>query len=61
MIGFIRDYNDKELGEQRIYQTTDGGVKTSKPVRISNVKSIEFFLVETVDRLEMVREVTAGG
>ena len=61
VIGFLQEYNDKELGEQRIYQTTDGGVKTSKPVGVSNGKSIKFFLVETVGRLEVVRETTAGG
>ena len=38
-------------------------MKTSKPIAIgvSNGKSIEFFLVETVDRLDVVRETTAGG
>ena len=36
-------------------------MRTSKPVGVSNGKSIEFFLVETVDRLEVVREATAGG
>ena len=36
-------------------------MRTSKPVGVSNGKSIEFFLIETVDRLEVVREVTAGG
>ena len=61
VVGVFRDYNNKELGEQRIYQITDGGVKTSKPVGVSNGKSIDFFLVQTVDRLEVVREATAGG
>ena len=61
VIGFIRDYTDEELGQPRIYQISDGGVRTSKPVGVSNGKSIEFFLVETVDRLEVVREATAGG
>ena len=36
-------------------------MKTSKPVGVSNGKFIEHFLVETVDRLEVVREATAGG
>ena len=61
VIGFIQDYTDKELGQPRIYQISDGGVRTSKPVGVSNGKSIEFFLVETVDRLEVAREATAGG
>ena len=61
VIRFIRDYNDKELGEQRIYQITDGGVKTYKPVGIYNGKFIELFLAETVNRLEVIREATAGG
>ena len=61
VIGFIRDYDNEDLGEQRIYQITDGGVKISKPVGVSNGKSIEYFLVETVDKLEVVREATTGG
>ena len=61
VIGFIRDYDPENLGEQRIYQITDGGVKTNKTVGVSNGKSIGHFLVETVDRLEVVREATAGG
>ena len=61
MIGFIRDYNDKELGEPRNYLISDGGVKTSKPVGVSNGKSIELSLIETVDRIEVVCEATTGG
>ena len=61
VIGFIRDYDPENLGEQRIYQITKWGVKISKPVGVSNGKSIKHFLVETVDRLEVVREATAGG
>ena len=60
VIGFIRDYDNEDPGEQRIYQITDGGVKTYKPVGVSNGNSIKHFLVETVDRLEVVREATAG-
>ena len=36
-------------------------MKTSKPVGVSNGKSIEFFLVETVERLEVVCEATTRG
>ena len=54
VIGFIRDYNNKDLGEQRIYQITDRDAKTSKPVVVSNGKSTEHFLVESVDRIEVV-------
>ena len=61
VIGFIRDYDLENLGEQRIYQITDEGKKTNKPIGVSNGKSIKHFLVETVDRLEVVREATAGG
>ena len=61
VIGFVRDYDDDEVGEPRVYQISDGGVRTSKPVGVSNGKSIEFFLIETVDRLEVVREATTGG
>ena len=32
VIGFLWDYNDDDLGEPRIYQISDGGLKTSKPV-----------------------------
>ena len=60
VIEFIRDYTNDELGEPRIYQISDGGVRTSKPVGVSNGKSINFFLVETVNRLEGVREATTG-
>ena len=42
-------------------QITDGGVKTFKLVGASNGKSIEHFLFETMDRLKVVREATAGG
>ena len=61
MIRFIRDYTDEGLDEPRNYQISDGGVMTSKTVGVSNGKSIEFFLIKTVDRLEVVREATAGG
>ena len=61
MTGFIRDYTDEELGEPRNYQISDGDVRTSKPVRLSNGKSNEFFLMKTMDRLNVVREVIAGG
>ena len=61
VIGFPRDYDPGNLGEQWIYQLTDGGVKTHKPAGVSNGKSIEHFLVGTVDRLEVVCEATAGG
>ena len=63
VIGFLRDYDPKNLGEQRIYQITDGGVKTNKPVGVSNGKPIKHFLVETVGRLKVkvVCEATAGG
>ena len=61
VIEFIRDYTNDELGEPRIYQISDGGVRTSKPVGVSNGKSIKLFMAETVDRLEVVREATAGG
>ena len=61
MVGFIQDYINDELGEPRIYQISDGGVRTSKPVRVSSGKSIKFFMVETVDRLEVVHEAAAGG
>ena len=60
VIEFIRDYDNEDSGEQRIYQITDRGVKTYKPVGVSNGNSIKHFLVETVDRLEVVREATAG-
>ena len=36
-------------------------MRTSKPAGVSNGNSIEFFLVETVDRLEVVCEATADG
>ena len=61
VVGFLWDYNNNELGEPRIYQIIDGDVKTSKPVGVSNGKSTKFFLVETVDRLEVVREAAAEG
>ena len=61
VIGFIRDCDPENLGEQWIYQITDGGVKTNKPVGVSNGESIEHFLFETMDRLKVVREATAGG
>ena len=34
VIGFIRDYTDEELGEPRLCQILDGGVRTSKPVGV---------------------------
>ena len=55
------DYNDDKLGKPGIYQILDGGMRTSKPVGVSSRKSIKFFMVEMVDRLEVVREATAGG
>ena len=61
VIEFIRDDTDNDPGEQRINRILDIGVRTSKPVGVSDGKSIEFFLVETVDRLDVVREATAGG
>ena len=61
VIGFFRDYNNDEWREPWIYQITDGDVKTSKPVGVSNGKSVEFFLVKTVYKLEVVCEATAGG
>ena len=61
VIRFIRDYTDEGLDEPRNYQISDGSVRTSKPVGVSNRKSIEFFLIETVDMLEVVREAIAGG
>ena len=36
-------------------------LKTSKPVGVSTGKCIEHYLVETVDRLKVVREAMAGG
>ena len=61
VIGFIQDYNKEDLGEQWIYQITDGGVKTFKLIGVFNGKSIKHFLVETVGRLKVVHEATAGG
>ena len=36
-------------------------MRTSKTVGVSDGKSIELFLVETVDRLEVIREAITGG
>ena len=61
LIGFLKDYNEKESWPTRIYQVTrPGGLRTNKPVWIAHGDSTEFLLVETFDRLEVVRHAVAA-
>ena len=60
LIGFLKDYNEKESWPTRIYQVTrPGGLRSNKPAGIAH-DSIEFLLVETFDRLEVVCHAVAA-
>ena len=61
VIGFVKDYDERELREKVDYQVTDGGVKSHLSVGISYGDSTEYFFLETVDKLEDVRDATQGG
>ena len=50
LIGFLKDYNEKESWPTRIYQVTmPRGLRTNKPVGIAHGDSTEFLLAETFD------------
>ena len=60
LIGFLKDYNEKKSWPTRTYQVTrPGGLCTNKPVGIARWDSTEFLLVETFDRLEVIRHAVA--
>ena len=60
LIGFLKDYNEKESWPTRIYQVTRaGGLRTNKPVGIAHGDSTEFRSVETFDRFEVIRQAVA--
>ena len=62
LIGFLKDYNEKEPWPTRTYQVTrDGGLSSNKPVGIAHGESWDFLLVETFDRLEVIRRAVAAG
>ena len=61
VIGFVKDYDERELREKMDYQVTDGGVKSHLSVGISYGESTEYYFLETVDKLEDVRDATQGG
>ena len=62
LIGFLKDYDEKATWPTRNYQVTRaGGLRSNKPVGISHGDSTEFLLVETFDRLEVIRRAVQGG
>ena len=56
LIGFSKDYNEKEPWPRRTYQMTRaGGFCSNKTVGIAHRESVEFLLVETFEQLEIIR------
>ena len=46
VIGFVKDYDERELREKVDYQVTDGGVKSHLSVGISYGDSTEYFFLK---------------
>ena len=62
LIGFLKDYNEKESWPTRTYQVTRAGAfRSNKPVGIAHRESVEFLLVETFKQLEVIHHAVAGG
>lgn len=62
LIGFLKDYMKREeilAHEDLLIVTRSGGLRTNKPVGIAHKDSTEFLLVETFDRLEVIRHAVA--
>ena len=62
LIGFLKDYTEKELWITRTYPVARAaGLCSNKPVGIAHGESIEFLLVETFDQLEVTRHAVDAG
>ena len=62
IFGFLKDYNEKEPWPTMTYQVTKaGGLHANKPVGITHGDATKFLLVETFDRLEVIRHAVAVG
>ena len=56
LIGFLKDYHEKEPCPTRTYQVTRAeGLHSNKPVGIDHRESTRFLLVKIFDRLEVIR------